>query len=141
MTDWTSCRRPRRRTCGTSRVPCARRCSILPRSASRARPSPTSRAERRLRTRRYVLVFSTEPSSRAPSGTLLPGFIDCHVHLGFFQPRAVLRGGVTTVRDLGWPLDVALDGGPDVLRAVQILTAPGGYPLRAGWAPKGTARE
>src|SRR6266545_4774859 len=34
--------------------------------------------------------------------TLLPGVVDAHVHLGFYPPAEVLRGGVTTVRDLGW---------------------------------------
>jgi imidazolonepropionase-like amidohydrolase len=87
------------------------------------------------------LVAAVEPSSGRARRTLLPGFIDCHVHLGFFRPSAVLRGGITTARDLGWPLGASLDGGPDVLRAGQILTAPRGYPSRAGWAPKGTARE
>ena len=37
--------------------------------------------------------------------TLLPGFVDAHVHLGFYPPARVLAGGVTTVRDLGWPPD------------------------------------
>jgi imidazolonepropionase-like amidohydrolase len=75
--------------------------------------------------------------------TLLPGFIDCHVHLGFFEPRTVLQGGVTTVRDLGWPPDriACGPGGPDLLFAGPMLTAPGGYPSRAAWAPGGTARE
>ena len=35
-------------------------------------------------------------------GYLLPGFIDAHVHLGLSEPAAVVRGGVTSVRDLGW---------------------------------------
>src|SRR5215216_1289776 len=35
--------------------------------------------------------------------TLLPGFVDTHVHLGFYPPALVLAGGVTVVRDLGWP--------------------------------------
>lgn len=74
---------------------------------------------------------------------LLPGFIDAHVHLGFFDPRAVARAGVTTVRDLGWPLDAlsSLHGGPAVIFAGPIVTARGGYPSRAAWAPPGTALE
>src|SRR6266536_708271 len=67
---------------------------------------------------------------------VLPGFVDTHVHLGFYPAAEVLRGGVTTVRDLGWPA-----GPPRLLAAGQIVTAPGGYPSHAAWAPAGTARE
>jgi imidazolonepropionase-like amidohydrolase len=77
--------------------------------------------------------------------TLLPGFVDAHVHLGFFAPADVLRGGVTTARDLGWPLErldeLGAADGPALLYAGQMLTARGGYPSRAAWAPRGTARE
>ncbi|HEX3212717.1 MAG TPA: amidohydrolase family protein, partial [Actinomycetota bacterium] len=65
-------------------------------------------------------------------------------------PTPVLAGGVTTVRDLGWPADrlTALAEGaaapgsasPRLLAAGQIVTVPGGYPTRAPWAPPGTAR-
>jgi imidazolonepropionase-like amidohydrolase len=83
-------------------------------------------------------------------GTLLAGFIDAHVHLDFYPPARVLAGGVTTVRDLGWPHErlAALRAGaagpgaasPRLLHAGQIVTVPGGYPTRAPWAPPGTAR-
>jgi imidazolonepropionase-like amidohydrolase len=82
--------------------------------------------------------------------TLLPGFVDAHVHLGFYSPAEVLAGGVTTVRDLGWPagrLAALAEGAaapgsasPRLLAAGQIVTVPGGYPTRAPWAPPGTAR-
>jgi imidazolonepropionase-like amidohydrolase len=82
--------------------------------------------------------------------TLLPGFIDSHVHIGFAAPAEVLSGGVTTVRDLAWPPgDIwsrvansrAADfPGPQILAAGQMLTVPGGYPTRAAWAPNGTGR-
>ena len=82
--------------------------------------------------------------------TVLPGLIDAHVHLDFYPPAAVLRGGVTTVRDLGWPAgrlaalrELAGRPGaasPHLLAAGQIITVPGGYPTRAAWAPAGTAR-
>jgi imidazolonepropionase-like amidohydrolase len=81
--------------------------------------------------------------------TLLPGFVDTHVHLDFYPPALVLAGGVTTVRDLGWPADrlaalrqgaAAPGGSPRLLAAGQIVTVPGGYPTRAPWAPPGTAR-
>ncbi|HYH28450.1 MAG TPA: amidohydrolase, partial [Actinomycetota bacterium] len=82
---------------------------------------------------------------------LLPGVTDHHVHLGLSDPRRVIRGGVTAVRDLGWPprdifpvVDIS-EGtdfdGPEVSAAGAMLTAPGGYPSRADWAPPGTARE
>ena len=80
--------------------------------------------------------------------TLLPGFIDAHVHIGFYDPHAVVAGGVTTVRDLGWPAerifplaersrDPDFDG-PTILAAGRILTAARGYPTRAAWAPERT---
>ena len=83
--------------------------------------------------------------------TLLPGFIDAHVHIEFYDPREVLVGGVTTVRDLAWPPErifplseasrrAGFDG-PEILTAGPMLTAPGGYPMDAGWAPPGTGRE
>jgi len=81
--------------------------------------------------------------------TLLPGIVDAHVHLEFHPPAVVLAGGVTTVRDLGWPrerLAVLREGAADpaasprLLTAGQILTVPGGYPTRAPWAPPGPAR-
>lgn len=82
---------------------------------------------------------------------LVPGFVDAHVHIGFVDPAEVLRRGVTTVRDLGWPPEVVFDLGrasrsadflgPLVLPVGPILTARGGYPARAAWAPRGTARE
>jgi imidazolonepropionase-like amidohydrolase len=91
-------------------------------------------------------------STVAASGsTLLPGFIDAHVHIGFAAPETVLAGGVTTVRDLGWPPDqieplvahsrAAGFDGPAILAAGPMLTAPGGYPTRAAWAPPGTGLE
>lgn len=80
--------------------------------------------------------------------TLLPGFIDAHVHIGLHRPAEVLHGGVTTVRDLAWPPgDIfplaersrAPDfEGPEILAAGPMLTVPGGYPTRASWAPPNT---
>lgn len=74
--------------------------------------------------------------------TALPGFIDCHVHLALTRPEQVLRNGVTTVRDLGWaPGALKQLKGPRVMAAGPILTCRGGYPMQAGWAPRGAARE
>ncbi|MDQ3878607.1 MAG: amidohydrolase family protein [Actinomycetota bacterium] len=80
--------------------------------------------------------------------TLIPGFIDAHVHIAFARPADVVERGVTTVRDLGWPIDEAFAiareslsdsfHGPTVHAVGPIITCPGGYPTRAGWAPEGT---
>jgi imidazolonepropionase-like amidohydrolase len=82
---------------------------------------------------------------------LMPAAADRHVHIGMSDPGAVLAGGVTAVRDLGWmpedifPLADASEGpsfnGPRIVAAGPILTAPGGYPSRASWAPTGLALE
>lgn len=80
------------------------------------------------------------PSGRG--GTLLPGFIDSHVHIGFHDPLTLARGGVTTALDLGWPLEairqVSDAAGATIRYAGPMLTAAGGYPTRASWAPRGT---
>jgi imidazolonepropionase-like amidohydrolase len=78
---------------------------------------------------------------------LIPGVVDHHVHIGLSDPRAVLRGGVTACRDLAWPPDQIFEladisqatefDGPTVVAAGPMLTAPGGYPSRAGWCPAG----
>ena len=82
---------------------------------------------------------------------LMPGAVDHHVHLGLSNPRAILHGGVTTVRDLGWrpqdifpvvDISVGTDfEGPAVSAVGPMVTAVGGYPSRAGWAPAGAALE
>jgi imidazolonepropionase-like amidohydrolase len=82
---------------------------------------------------------------------LLPGVVDHHVHIGLSDPRAVLRGGVTSVRDLAWPpedifpladISQATDfDGPTIAAAGPMITARGGYPTRSGWAPPGTGLE
>ncbi|HEX2195380.1 MAG TPA: amidohydrolase, partial [Actinomycetota bacterium] len=80
--------------------------------------------------------------SAAPAGAevvdgagslLVPGFVDAHVHIGFADPGEVLRRGVTTVRDLGWPppdvfplaraSTASSFHGPLILAAGPILTA------------------
>jgi imidazolonepropionase-like amidohydrolase len=82
--------------------------------------------------------------------TLMPGFIDAHVHIAFADAGAVVRGGVTTARDLAWRPDEiwplverskedAFDG-PRLVAAGQMLTVAGGYPMETGWAPEGTGR-
>ncbi|MDP8957308.1 MAG: amidohydrolase family protein [Actinomycetota bacterium] len=84
-------------------------------------------------------------------GFVMPGVVDRHVHIGLSDPAEVVAGGVTAVRDLGWPPDVifalseASEGstfdGPLIRCAGPMITCPGGYPTRSGWAPKGTGVE
>jgi imidazolonepropionase-like amidohydrolase len=62
--------------------------------------------------------------------TLLPGFIDLHVHQ---FGEGMLAGGVTTVRDLGVPIAFlppprARPGALRILAAGPLVTVPGGYP-------------
>ncbi len=110
-----------------------------------------------------VIIAGTRIESISPAGglslegaaridghglTLMPGFIDAHVHIGFHDPRRILRGGVTTVRDLAWPPELIWPlvrtsrsprfDGPTIVAAGPMITVPGGYPTRAPWAPKGT---
>ncbi len=84
----------------------------------------------------------------ATDQTVIPGFIDAHVHVGFVDPADVVARGVTTVRDLGWPPGLILGlarasrdrsfDGPLILAAGPMLTVEGGYPITASWAPEGT---
>ncbi len=103
-----------------------------------------------------------EPGAWAPTGSepeeeilfdgfLMPGVVDRHVHIGLADPGAVVAGGVTAVRDLAWPPDVIFSlaeasespsfTGPLIRAAGAMITAYGGYPTRAGWAPRGTGVE
>jgi imidazolonepropionase-like amidohydrolase len=75
--------------------------------------------------------------------TILPGFIDLHVHLVDPGPKRrrvrrvavepVVEGGVTTARSLGEPIDTLRPPDEDaplrLLAAGPIITAPGGYPI------------
>lgn len=99
------------------------------------------------------------PSAAAPpaddfleiDGFLMPGVADRHVHIRLADPGAVLLGGVTAVRDLAWVPDEIFElsnaselptfTGPVIRAAGPMLTAPGGYPTSASWAPPGTGRE
>jgi imidazolonepropionase-like amidohydrolase len=84
-------------------------------------------------------------------GFLMPAAADRHVHIEMSDPVAVLRRGVTAVRDLAWPSDrifpladaseLSSFNGPLIRAAGPMLTAPGGYPTAAAWAPSGTGRE
>jgi imidazolonepropionase-like amidohydrolase len=81
-----------------------------------------------------------------PGVTVLPGFLDAHVHLALVDGAQLAAGGIARVLDLGgWrPAASPAAGsavGPDVAFASQFLTAPGGYPSRQDWTPAGSVRE
>ena len=80
--------------------------------------------------------------------TVLPGFVDSHVHLGLIDPDELSRGGIARVVDLGWSPDEAERwvthpdaAWPTVSIAGALLAPVGGYPSRSGWAPDGSTRE
>ena len=84
-------------------------------------------------------------------GFLMPAVADRHVHIELSDPAAVVRRGVTAVRDLAWPperifpladlSEMPSYDGPLVRAAGPMLTGHGGYPTTSGWAPEGTGRE
>jgi imidazolonepropionase-like amidohydrolase len=85
------------------------------------------------------------------SGFLMPAAVDRHVHVGLSDPGAILLGGVAAVRDLAWPADEVFAladaselpsfNGPLIRAVGPMLTARGGYPTAAPWAPPGTGLE
>lgn len=81
------------------------------------------------------------------AGTILPGFVDSHVHLGLVDPGGLVPGGISRVVDLGWDPAVSsgwAGSGPDDVEvefAGAFLTAPGGYPGDRSWAPPQAVRE
>ena len=84
-------------------------------------------------------------------GFLTPAGADRHVHIELGDPASMLRRGITAVRDLGWPQDRIFPlaeiseapgfDGPLIRGVGPMLTAPGGYPTNAAWAPPGTGLE
>jgi len=106
--------------------------------------------------RDHVLVPQGATVLHADGKTLLPGLIDCHVHVGYeagmhvlrrlMTPpslgllyavpncKATLEGGITTVRDAGgtpagvkMAVERGLFPGPRMLVAVTILSQTGGH--------------
>ncbi|WP_400997168.1 amidohydrolase family protein [Agromyces sp. GXQ0307] len=80
------------------------------------------------------------------TGTMLPPFIDHHVHLQLADPAPAVARGIAAVVDLGAdPGAIAAiaraDGLPHVRYAGAFLTASGGYPSGRPWAPDGSVRE
>jgi hypothetical protein len=101
----------------------------------------------------YGRAADAPEARRSVSGDwyLMPGVVDHHVHIAFAEPARLLRGGLTRVHDLAWPVDQVMPlaersllpgfDGPVVRSYGPMLTAPGGYCSRAEWAPEGTAWE
>ncbi|GLY31033.1 hypothetical protein [Kineosporia sp. NBRC 101731] len=79
-------------------------------------------------------------------GSVLPGLVDAHVHLGLVDHARLAGSAVVEVHDLGWLPDAApawrATLGPSVhLEAAgPFHTAPGGYPQTRSWAPPGSVR-
>jgi hypothetical protein len=90
----------------------------------------------------FRLATDADPAPSAHlAGTLLPGFRDAHVHLGLVDGGALVEAGIASVDDFGWDPEVARTWAsdatlPEVRYAGRLLTAPGGYPTEAGWAPQ-----
>jgi hypothetical protein len=80
-------------------------------------------------------------------GTVVPGLVDRHVHLGLVDAAALADTAVIEVHDLGWVPSVARGWKIDpptgglVKIAGPFLTAIGGYPAGRAWAPPGSVRE
>ncbi len=91
----------------------------------------------------FRLATDADPEASGHlAGTLLPGFRDAHVHLGLVDGSALPGAGIAAVDDFGW--DPAIAAGwvadetlPSVRYVGRLLTAPGGYPTEADWAPEG----
>jgi imidazolonepropionase-like amidohydrolase len=79
-------------------------------------------------------------------GTVFPGFVDSHVHLGLGDADALLAGGIASVDDLGWDPQVARTWAdradlPQARFAGAFLTTVGGYPSDRDWAPNEAVLE
>jgi hypothetical protein len=78
-------------------------------------------------------------------GAVLAPFTDSHVHVGLVDAATLRRNGIGRVVDLGWDPAVAEawpargsdpeSDWPEVSIVGGLHGAPGGYPLRSGWAP------
>ncbi|MFA5925150.1 MAG: amidohydrolase family protein [Methylococcaceae bacterium] len=76
---------------------------------------------------------SCDKIKKLGNATILPGFIESHAHINYqnIDHDAVLKHGITTVRDVGGPLMPPF-GGKGQLRVLSsgpIIQAEGGYPL------------
>ncbi len=106
-----------------------------------------SNADVEAKLRELALILTTVwPVRRAltgESGTMLPAFVDHHVHLHLVDAAGLPRRGVAAVVDLGGdPVALARRGAglPHVAYAGAFLTVPGGYPTGRSWAPESIVR-
>jgi imidazolonepropionase-like amidohydrolase len=99
---------------------------------------------------RHIMAVGQSPELAVPSAarhldlpgtTILPGFINAHVH-NSYRPdilQAWAAAGVTTVRDVGAPVSLRWDDlrglletetrNARILSAGPLVTCPGGYPI------------
>ena len=97
-----------------------------------------------------VPIHPGVPTRNLRGKTILPGFIDAHVHTEELPTKAMVawtRAGVTTVRDVAGPPDILLSrrrvlvnsrdaAYPRLLVAGPFITVPGGHPIpRSGTGP------
>jgi hypothetical protein len=86
-------------------------------------------------------------ADRELGGALFPRLTDHHTHLGLTDPELLFANGITDATDLGWIPEVSAGwltdrpGHPRVRIAGALITAPGGYPVNAGWGPPGSSAE
>lgn len=74
--------------------------------------------------------------------TVIPAFIDAHVHMAYCDAAAMMRQGVGATIDLGSPSSLWQAGEgryrPLLVRfAGPILTVPGGFPTKTDWGHEG----
>jgi hypothetical protein len=97
------------------------------------------------------LALGREAAQRAGvpklPGSIMPGIIDRHVHLGLVDAAALAATAVVEAHDLGWVPRIARGWKIDpptggvVKIAGPFLTAVGGYPIDRAWAPSESVRE
>jgi hypothetical protein len=86
-------------------------------------------------------------ADRELGGALFARLTDHHTHLGLTNPALLFTNGITEAVDLGWIPEVSAawlvdrPGHPVVRIAGALITAPGGYPVNAGWGPPGSSAE
>ncbi|HET8914521.1 MAG TPA: hypothetical protein VFM91_02330 [Propionibacteriaceae bacterium] len=110
-------------------------------------PAVVEQVDHELRPVALGLAAVQRAGVRKLPGTVMPGIIDRHVHLGLVDAAALAATAVVEVHDLGWVPSIArcwkIDPptGGVIKIAGPFLTAVGGYPADRVWAPAESVRE